>query len=151
MLHFAKQESSTSGKVTEEQDGAIIHPTASSSSIAVSETNAYTGAGDDCILSIVPVLVKSKKGSKSVETYAFMDPGRSATFCTDALASQLNLQGHTQLKLKTMSPKHQVECYLLTDLEVSGLNTNNFIDLSKHSSVTEKYSITRGHKAMALP
>lgn len=82
--------------------------------------------------SIVPFLVKSKKGSKILETYAFMDPGSSATFCTNALARQLNLQGRrTELELKTMSPKHHVESYLLTDLEVSGLNTNNFIDLPK--------------------
>lgn len=53
-------------KVVEEQvqDGTTIHPTASSSTVAVSETSAYTGAGDNCILSIVPVLVKSKKGNK---------------------------------------------------------------------------------------
>ncbi|KAI3359305.1 hypothetical protein L3Q82_002621 [Scortum barcoo] len=96
------------------------------------ETSAYTGAGDDCIFSIVPVQVKSKKGSKVVETYAFMDPGSSATFCTDTLARQLNIQGrHTELELKTMSPKHQVESYLLTDSEVSGIDSNNFIDLPK--------------------
>lgn len=30
-----------------------------------------------------------------------------------------------------MSLKHQVESYLLTDLEVSGIDSNNFIDLPK--------------------
>lgn len=135
LLHFAKQESSINEKVTEEkvQDGAATHPTASSMSVAAnSETSAYTGAGDVCIRSIVPVQLKSKKGSKVVETYALMDPGSSATFCTDALARQLNLQGRrTELELKTISPKHHVESYLLTDLEVSRIDCNNFIDLPK--------------------
>lgn len=135
ILHFAKKESSTNEQMTEErvQDGAATQPTVSSTSAAVNiETSAYTGAGDDCILSILPVKVKSKKGNKVVETYAFMDPGSSATFCTETLAKQLNLQGRrTELELKTMSPKHHVESYLLTDLEVSGINDNNFIDLPK--------------------
>lgn len=130
-----QQESSINKKVTEEkvQDGAATHPTASSTLVAAnSETSAYTGAGDDCILSIVPVQFKSKKGSEVVETYAFMDPGSSAMFCTDALARQLNLQGRcTELELRTMSPKHHVESYLLTDLEVSGIDCNTFIDLPK--------------------
>lgn len=130
-----ENEGPTKDMVAEEttKDSTTVHPTTSSAPAAVnSETSACTGAGDDCILSIVPVQVKSKKGSKVVETYAFMDPGSSATFCTDALARQLNLQGKcTKLELKTMSPKHQVESHLLTDLEVSGLNSNNFIDLPK--------------------
>lgn len=70
MLHYAKQESSTNERTAEEkvQDGAATHPTASSMSVAANiETSAYTGAGDDCILSIVPVQVKSKKGNKVVE------------------------------------------------------------------------------------
>lgn len=63
------------------QDGAATHSTASSMSVAANvETSAYTGAGDDCILSIVPVQVKSKKGSKGVETYAFLDPGSLQLF-----------------------------------------------------------------------
>lgn len=135
MLHFEKQESSSKVNVLEAkvQDGAVIHSATSSTPVAANiETSAYTGAGDDCILSIVPVRVKSKKGSKVVETYAFLDPGSSATFCTDTLARQLNLQGRrTELELKTMSPKHQVESYLLTDLEVSSIDSNNFIVLPK--------------------
>lgn len=135
MLHFAKQENSINEKMAEErvQDSAATQTTVSSTSAAAKiETSAYTGAGDDCILSILPVKVKANKDNKVVETYAFMDPGSSATFCTETLAKQLNLQGRcTELELKTMSPKHHVESYLLTDLEVGGINHNNFIDLSK--------------------
>ena len=128
MLHFAKQERPDTENAEEEkeEEGTTEHNT------ATSVTNACTGAGDDCLLAIVPVQVKLKKGSKIVETYAFMDPGSSATFCTNTLASQLNIQGRrTELDLTTMSPKVRVESYILTDLEVSGLNTSNFIDLPK--------------------
>lgn len=57
------------------------------------ETSACTGAGGNCVLAIVPIRVKSKKSNKTVEAYAFMDPGSSASFCTEALAKQLNVQG----------------------------------------------------------
>lgn len=54
-----------------------------------------------------------------------MDAGSFATFCNDVLARQLNLQSrHTELGLKTMSLKHHVEDYLLTDLEVRGIYSN---------------------------
>ena len=135
MLHFAKQEKSDKENTDEDkvEDGTIENTTVSSALVTInSETTTCTGAGDDCILAIVPVQVKLKKGSKIVETYAFMDPGSSATFCTNTLASQLNIQGRrTELDLTTMSPKIRVESYILTDLEVSGLRSSNFIDLPK--------------------
>ena len=44
-----------------------------------------TWTGKDCAMSIVPAQVKTTKGSKSVLTYAFLDPGSSGTFCTERL------------------------------------------------------------------
>lgn len=41
-----------------------------------------TGVGKDCSLAIVPVQIKVSTGNKSISTYAFLDPGSSATFCT---------------------------------------------------------------------
>lgn len=67
-----------------------------------------------------------------MEVYAFVDPGSSATFCTEALARQLNVQGRKiDMMLSTMNSSKRVESYMLTDLEVSGLEENNFIELSK--------------------
>lgn len=84
------------------------------------------------MLAIVPVRVKNKKSNKAVEVYAFMDPGSSATFCTETLAERLNVQGRkTELVLSTINAKKRVESYILTDLEVSGLEENNFIELTK--------------------
>lgn len=39
---------------------------------------------------IVPVKVKLERGTKIVQTYAFLDEGSSAMFCTEALMHQLN-------------------------------------------------------------
>lgn len=70
------------------------------------ETSAGTGAGDNCVLAIVPVKIKSKKSDKCVEVYAFMDPGSSVTFCTEALARRLNVQGRKiDMMLSTMNSR----------------------------------------------
>lgn len=58
------------------------------------ESCGLTGAEEaECVLSIVPVMVKSKKSNKCVETYAFLDPGSTATFCTEDLRRKLNVKG----------------------------------------------------------
>ncbi|KAK0138631.1 hypothetical protein N1851_024819 [Merluccius polli] len=60
------------------------------SSALVSAGDA-TGAGRDCALAIVPVRVKVAKGSRYIQTYAFLDPGSTARFCTENLMNQLNV------------------------------------------------------------
>lgn len=98
---------------------------------AKSEAHEQTGAGeDDCTLAIVPVQVKSKKGSEIVQTYAFLDPGSSATFCTETLMNDLKLSGRkTDMLLKTMNEEKPVSTYVVSGLEVSSLFSNEFIDL----------------------
>lgn len=67
------------------------------SSMQVSlHAGGHSGTGNaqrypKCMLSIVPVQVKSSKGSKIINTYAFLDPGSSATFCTENLMNKLNI------------------------------------------------------------
>lgn len=60
-----------------------------SSALVSLEAGEDTGAGTDCALAIVPVQVKMANGSKSVLTYAFLESGSSATFCTERLMRQL--------------------------------------------------------------
>lgn len=55
-------------------------PTVGSALVSI-QSSGLTGAGrDNCALSVVPVCVKSKKVSKVVTTYAFLDSGSSASF-----------------------------------------------------------------------
>ncbi|XP_056099936.1 uncharacterized protein LOC130078447 [Rhinichthys klamathensis goyatoka] len=95
------------------------------------ETCGHTGAGsDECVLAIVPVQVKAKSGSTIMNTYAFLDPGSSASFCTQHLMRKLNLSGvKTSILLCTLGQERSVDTILLSGLEVSGLNGENFLDL----------------------
>lgn len=102
------------------------------------ESCSLTGAGEpECVLSIVPVKIKSKKSDKYVETYAFMDPGSTATFCTGDLQKKLNVKGKpTQILLSTMGqdePGEQklINSYMISDLEVCGLEDTKHIELPK--------------------
>ncbi len=90
-----------------------------------------TGAGNnECVLSIVPVQVKAKSGSKVVSTYAFLDPGSSASFCTEHLMRQLNLTGTRSSKLlRTLGQEKSVDAFMLGGLQISNLDGQTFMDL----------------------
>lgn len=65
-----------------------------------------------------------------METYAFLDPGSSATFCTEALIMQLNASGKkVQIMLKTMGQEKPVSSYRLSGLEVAALKENEYLKL----------------------
>ena len=91
----------------------------------------HIGAGEEeCVLSIVPVKVKSSKGNQIIQTYAFLDPGSSASFCTNSLMHQLNIRGkRTNILLRTMGQEKTVSSHIVTGLEVSELHGNTFTAL----------------------
>ncbi|KAJ8353016.1 hypothetical protein AAFF_G00121970 [Aldrovandia affinis] len=109
------------------------------------EATCLTGAGEnECVLSIIPVKIKSRKSDKHVETYALMDPGSTATFITEDLRKKLNVKGKpTQILLSTMNedrPERTETHEQLRDirLEVCGLEDSKFIELPKaytHGSI----------------
>ena len=89
----------------------------------------HTGAGkSDGILPIVPVQIKHRKGTEIIKTYAFLDQGSTATFCTEDLAKKLNIRGRKFL-LRTIAQEQKVSSYVLTDLEVCGLEEQEYIQL----------------------
>ena len=92
------------------------------------KTCGHTGASKDrCVLSILPVKVKSAKGNHIIKTYAFLDPGSSATFCSEHLMRKLNItERKNNFLLSTMGQKTVVPAYSLTGLEVSNLDSNDF-------------------------
>lgn len=77
----------------------------------------------DCVLAVVPVQVKAKKGSTILQVYAFLDRGSSSTFCSEQLMRKLKLKGRkTKFQMKTMN---QENCQVVSGLEVAALNELN--------------------------
>lgn len=74
------------------------------------QSSGPPGAGEhDCTLSILPVRVKSKRGQETLVTYVFLDPGSSASFCTEGLMNRLNLTGRKiDILLRTMGQEKVV-------------------------------------------
>ncbi|KAL3975057.1 hypothetical protein ACER0C_023683 [Sarotherodon galilaeus] len=142
ILHSQKKESSVETERKDVTDGNE----APCAQVPVSqETCGLTGAGEEeCVLSIVPVKIKSKMSDKYIETYAFLDPGSTATFCTEDLQRKLNVKGKpTRILLSTMSQEKPGEqklmnSFVISGLEVCGLEDSKFVDLPKvftHTSI----------------
>lgn len=75
MLHIYQQR-----KEMENEQEEMEEASANTAEASI-QTGGLTGAGEDgCKLSIVPVQVKAKKGNTTVHTYAFLDPGSTASF-----------------------------------------------------------------------
>ncbi|KAL0153188.1 hypothetical protein M9458_051515 [Cirrhinus mrigala] len=61
-----------------------------------------------------------------------MDPGSSAMFCTETLIKQLNVRGKkAKILLRTMGQERPVDSYIVSDLEVCGLEEKEYVDLPK--------------------
>lgn len=85
---------------------------------------------DECVLAILLVKVKSSKGGNVINTYVFLDPGSSATFCSESLMQELNIGGRcTNLILRTLGQEKVVPIYTRNGLEVSGLNDEYYYQL----------------------
>lgn len=71
---------------------------------ASKEACGCVGVGSElCLLSILPVQIKSIKRGRVIQTYAFLDPGSSATFYSEHLMQRLGLSGkQTHFLLQTV-------------------------------------------------
>ncbi|KAK7882611.1 hypothetical protein WMY93_028785 [Mugilogobius chulae] len=100
------------------------------------KTPAHGTEDTEHILSIVPVQVKAKQGQKITQTHAFLDP---ACFCTEELMQELSLTGrNTNILLKTMGEEKVVSSHIVSGLEVSSLDNNDFFelpDMYSHSNI----------------
>lgn len=122
ILHIIKEEGSVSPEKKDDHHESEV----SCAQVSIlRESCSLTGAGEaECVLSIVPVKIKSKRSDKCVETYAFLDPGSTATFCTEDLQKKLNIKGKpTRILLNTMGqdkPGEQklMNSFVISDLEV---------------------------------
>lgn len=124
LLHIKKQDG-TGEQEDKNDDNVDGHSVTSALVCAGNKTCGVTGAGEECILSVVPVQVKATKGSKTLETYAFLDPGSTDCFCTETLMNQLKVTGRrTSILLRAMGDEKPVAAYEVSGLEVSSLAEN---------------------------
>lgn len=123
ILHIGKQER-ISQKDTEQPKEPSISCTSTS-------TCGHTGAGhNNGILPILPVQLKCTKGNKVIETYAFLDPGSTGTFCSERLVNQLNTEGRrAKIHLRTMGHNKAVPSCIINGLEISGVSGKHFYEL----------------------
>ena len=65
-----------------------------------------------------------------IETYAFLDSGSNASFCSEELASHLGLSGRqTSLALPTMEKEDNKTITCVVSLEVMDLEEENAVEL----------------------
>ena len=101
-------------------------------SFCVGSLSCHTGAGEEgeCTMAVVPVLLKAKKTVVMVQTYAFLDPGSSVSFCSEDIRQRLGLHGRkAQITLDTMGTPHRMTTHILNGLEVYDLQGTNKVDL----------------------
>ncbi|KAL7883475.1 hypothetical protein SRHO_G00011330 [Serrasalmus rhombeus] len=139
ILHVEKEDYKDATMSTNQDSGNSQNEEVSCAQVSITqESCGHTGAEEiGCMLLIVPVKVKSRKSARCIETYAFMDPGSTATFCTEEIQKWLNVKGKpTQISLSTMSQGESggpklFNSYMLSDLEVCGLEDTKYIELPR--------------------
>ncbi|KAK6188278.1 hypothetical protein SNE40_004490 [Patella caerulea] len=89
---------------------------------------SHAGAGGQCTLGIIPVIVrvKHRKASCGIKTYAFMDPGSTVNFITKSLMDKLGVSGRKERRtLETMGKPLDIDTHILTGLEICSLDGSN--------------------------
>lgn len=121
---------SAKGPKQENQPKATAETEDTPLSSALVSAGDATGAGRDCALAIAPVRVA--KGIRYIQTYAFLDPGSTATFYTENLMNLLNVKGRkTEILLRTMGQEKPAGSYEVRGLEVGDLEGCTYLDLPK--------------------
>lgn len=83
-------------------------------------------------MAILPVRVKLRNSIKAIETYAFLDPGSSVSFCSDSLARQLGASGpRMAITLDTMGNPFTLHTEMVDGLQIFDLDFENEISLPK--------------------
>ena len=100
---------------------------------------SQTGAGcGNQALSIVPVKVKARGKGKLVETYALLDTGSTATFCSASLLRELGEEGRRcQMSVATIDGVKEDCKSSVTSLEVLDLDEDVLVELPNVFSVQQ--------------
>ena len=81
-------------------------------------------------MAVIPVKIRLKSSNQIIISYAFLDNGSSATFCTESLMKKLGVDANVKIFLSTLKKKNSpIDSYLSRDLVVSDLDENHFAHL----------------------
>ncbi|XP_071827282.1 uncharacterized protein [Apostichopus japonicus] len=110
------------------------------------EVASACGTNDGlCTMAIIPVVVKSLKNGQALQTYAFLDPGSSISFCTDQLRQQLGVGGRrARIPIETMAAPYTLETSIVSNLAISNLDGGRDIKLP-NVYTKECLPVTREH------
>ncbi|XP_064650125.1 uncharacterized protein LOC135501515 [Lineus longissimus] len=93
---------------------------------------AATESDPEVTMAIIPVKVKLKSSYRTIDTYAFLDPGSTVNFCSEELMRKLGAGGRkTRITLDTMGTEHTMQTYVVKDLEVCDIEGHSSVDISK--------------------
>ena len=124
----------------------LLHPPSppsaseENSASEVQASNGFVGARTNnamgVMLPVLPVKVRAAD-REFVKTYAFLDPGSTASFCTDQLLNELNVTGReVRLKTTTIAGCNvATNSMLIQNLTVSDFNENEHVVLPQCFSI----------------
>ena len=129
MAFEKKRHETTSGATTDQQQSKRTNKNQFVGS------NMHTGAGCSKGLTIVPVKIKGNGQSKVVCTYAMLDTGSTASFCTEDILKKLGISGkRCKMSLATVNNEEHHEC-IMVNLDVMDLDENVMIEVPNVFSV----------------
>lgn len=97
-----------------------------------------SGGGATCALSDISVNIRCVRSNKTVESYTFLDPGSTGTFCMEELMRDLKVtEKKANILLRTMGKEGTVSTHVVKGLEVSSVDENNFLKLPQVFSKAE--------------
>ncbi|XP_014662066.1 PREDICTED: uncharacterized protein LOC106805101 [Priapulus caudatus] len=109
-------------------------------------SSACGGQDGTCVMAIVPVVVKSLKNGRALQTYAFLDPGSSVSFCTDQLKQRLGIGGRkAKIIIETMSSEsYTLDTNIRNNLAITSLDGGRDIKLP-HVYTKTNLPVTKDH------
>ena len=104
---------------------------ASNGFVGLAGGNTQTGAGCETkASSIIPVKVKGRGKGRIIETYALLDNGSTATFCTEQLLEDLGVHGNKcELSLATIENENTKSESMVASLEVMNLEDTVMVEM----------------------
>ncbi|XP_071959793.1 uncharacterized protein [Antedon mediterranea] len=99
----------------------------------------------ECALAVIPVRV-SVGCSHQVETYAFLDPGSTISFCSEALVKQLGVGGRNEcITIDTMGSTYRLTTKAVKGLKVTSLDNRNMETVIHTAYTKSNLPIQKAH------